>query len=152
MFRFLFTTIHKLRRCWKWLLQQEGTPAKRARGIAVGVFTGCFPFFGFQTLLGIFLARLVRGNHLLAVFGTWISNPFTYVPIYWFNYRIGSYLIGRGTTEGEFVGFSTHALWNQSWTFTSRVILGSSFVGVACGTFTGFLLYLILKIRSDRYK
>ena len=50
---------------------------------------GCFPFFGLQTLLGMALASLVRGNHLLAAAGTWISNPFTYLPLYWFNYNLG---------------------------------------------------------------
>ncbi|MFO0103826.1 MAG: DUF2062 domain-containing protein, partial [Cyanobium sp.] len=56
---------------------------ERARGLAAGIFCGCFPFFGLQTLLGIGLASVLRGNHLLAAAGTWISNPFTYVPLYW---------------------------------------------------------------------
>ena len=92
-----------LRRLWRrgrqalqWVWQQEGSPGQRARGLAAGIFCGCFPFFGLQTLLGIALASVVRGNHLLAAAGTWISNPFTYVPLYWFNYHVGDVLLRGG--------------------------------------------------------
>ena len=87
----------RLNRWLQWIWQQEGTPGQRARGLAAGVFCGCFPFFGFQTLLGIGLASVVRGNHLLAAAGTWISNPFTYVPLFWFNYRLGALILGEGS-------------------------------------------------------
>ena len=88
--------IRRLRRWLVWLWQQEGTPGERARGIAAGVFSGCFPFFGLQTLLGVALASVVRGNHVLAAIGTWISNPITYLPLYWFNYQVDWYLLGEG--------------------------------------------------------
>ena len=85
-------TRKRLQQGLQWLWEQEGTPGQRARGLAAGIFCGCFPIFGLQTLAGITLASVVRGNHLLAAAGTWISNPFTYVPLYWFNYRIGALL------------------------------------------------------------
>ena len=42
------------------------------------------------------VATLVRGNHLLAAAGTLVSNPITYVPLYWFNYLVGCQLLGQG--------------------------------------------------------
>lgn len=86
----------RLRGWLLWLWQQEGSHGQRARGLAAGVFCGCFPFFGLQTLLGIALATALRGNHLFAAAGTWISNPLTYVPLYWFNDQIGTWLLGAG--------------------------------------------------------
>ena len=56
---------------------QNGSPFFNAKGLAIGVFSGCFPFFGFQTLIGIFFAKIAKGNIVLAAIGTWISNPFT---------------------------------------------------------------------------
>ena len=35
----------RLNRWLQWIWQQEGTPGQRARGLAAGVFCGCFPFF-----------------------------------------------------------------------------------------------------------
>ena len=69
---------------------QNGSPFFNAKGLAIGVFSGCFPFFGFQTLMGVFFAKIAKGNIVLAAIGTWISNPFTYIPLYYFNYKVGS--------------------------------------------------------------
>jgi len=37
---------------------QNGSPFFNAKGLAIGVFSGCFPFFGFQTLMGVFFAKI----------------------------------------------------------------------------------------------
>ena len=84
----------RMRRGVLWLWRQEGTPAQRARGLAAGVFCGCYPFFGLQIFLSVGVASVVRGNHLLAAAGTLVSNPLTYLPLYWFNYLVGCRLLG----------------------------------------------------------
>ena len=84
-------------------LKQNGSPFFNAKGMAVGVFCGCFPFFGLQTLIGLFLARVVKGNLFLAAIGTWISNPFTYVPLYFFNYKVGSSLLKNSSDTNALV-------------------------------------------------
>ena len=96
MIKKLLNLICRLHSFSLWLWKQEGTPAKRARGLAICVFSGCFPLFGLQTFLGLGLASLLRGNHFLAAAGTWISNPITYIPLYWLNYRVGCIFLGQG--------------------------------------------------------
>ena len=39
---------------------QNGSPFFNAKGLAIGVFSGCFPFFGLQTLIGVFFAKLAK--------------------------------------------------------------------------------------------
>jgi len=80
------------------VLRSEGSTGAIARGLAAGVFAGMFPFFGAQTAIGVGLAFALRGNKLAAAAGTWISNPFTYAPIYWFNYQVGRQLLGDRRT------------------------------------------------------
>lgn len=75
------------------ILRLRGKPETLATGLAVGVFAGCFPFFGLQTFIGIFLAAIFRGSKVAAAAGTWISNPLTYLPIYVFNYKVGKFLL-----------------------------------------------------------
>lgn len=130
-----------------WLWNQEGTPGQRARGLAAGVFMGCFPFFGLQTLLGIGLASLVRGNHLLAAAGTWISNPFTYLPLYWFNYNLGCRFLGpgRGWPGAEQL---RESVWSLGWDFASRMLLGSAVVGSVAAIVVGKGCWLWLRRRS----
>ncbi len=138
-----------LQRWINWLWQQEGSPGMRARGVAAGVFCGCFPFFGFQILLGIGLASLVRGNHLLAAAGTWISNPFTYIPLYWFNYSVGSALLGASDGLPEWNQLNLLNLWEQGWGFSSRLLVGSSVVGGWAALILGVLAYGLFRSRQD---
>jgi len=141
----------RLRQGLQWLLQQEGSPGQRSRGLAAGVFAGCFPFFGFQTLLGLALASLLRGNRILAAAGTWISNPFTYVPLYWFNYTIGKRLLGdhsgglNGLNGAAAPSVPWKEAWSSGWTVARCVVLGSTLVGLASGVSLGLLCWLWLR-------
>ncbi len=136
--------IFRFRRALLWLWQQEGTPGQRARGFAVGVFCGCFPLFGLQTLLGIILASLCRGNRLLAAMGTWISNPITYVPLYWANYQIGCFLLGQSLNFEEVNELTVSSIWNQGWIFSNRLLVGCTFVGGILGLIAGLTIYSLL--------
>tara|TARA_B100000700_G_C14816706_1_gene747875 strand:+ start:32 stop:490 length:459 start_codon:yes stop_codon:yes gene_type:complete len=149
MIRKLLVFIKRIRIFLSWLWQQEGTPAQRARGIAVGVFSGCFPLFGFQTILGVWLASFFRGNHLLAVTGTWISNPFTYVPLYWFNYKVGTSILGVSTNINDINLLPKDQLWQQGWSFSSRILLGSTLVGLTLSSFVGLLVFIFLNQSSN---
>jgi uncharacterized protein (DUF2062 family) len=80
-------------------IRLRGHPKELTRGLAAGVFAGLFPLFGLQTIMGVAIALRVRGNPILAAAGTWISNPFTYVPIYAFNYQVGRWLLGSSQTN-----------------------------------------------------
>ena len=135
----------------QWLWQQEGTPGQRARGLAAGIFCGCFPIFGLQTLVGIGMASVVRGNHLLAAAGTWISNPFTYVPLYWFNYRVGSLLLGQGRQWPGFDALHRDDISQMGWSVISRLMLGSSITGAVCAALGWWLSLNWLQRQQRRH-
>ena len=145
MVKLLSASRQRLRRWLRWLWSQEGTPGQRARGVAAGVFCGCYPFFGLQTILSIGIASLVRGNHLLAAAGTLISNPLTYVPLYWFNYQLGSWLLGTKTNAAVFNDLNRSNLWQQGWSFTQRLLLGSTVVGAVLALMLGVAAYVIFQ-------
>ena len=136
--------LQRFRKFLLWVWKQDGTPAERARGMAVGIFSGCFPFFGFQTLLGIMLASLLKGNRLLATTGTWISNPLTYFPLYWLNYKIGSSILGESQAIIDVRNLTRQEFWAQGWFFSSRVLVGSTFMGICLGGTIGLFVYFIL--------
>ena len=145
MRRIFLNLIKRIRKFIFWLWNQKGSPSQRAFGFGVGIFSGCFPFFGLQTLIGIFLAKIFKGNTLLAAVGTWVSNPFTYVPLYYFNYRVGSLLLNRDKDIVDFSHISTKELWSQGWYLSSRLFMGSICVGLVTSIICGFLLYFLLK-------
>ena len=145
MRKIFFNLIKRIRKFIFWLWNQEGSPSQRALGFGVGIFSGCFPFFGLQTLMGVFLAKIFKGNSILAAVGTWISNPFTYVPLYLFNYRVGSLLLNTNKKIVDYSHITTNQLWSQGWYLSSRLIMGSICMGFLTGIVGGLGLYLILK-------
>ena len=150
MRKIFFNIVKRIRKFISWLWNQEGSPSQRALGFGVGIFSGCFPFFGLQTVMGVFLAKIFKGNSILAALGTWVSNPFTYVPLYYFNYRVGSLLLNKDQNIVDYTHITTNELWSQSWYLSSRLIAGSICVGLLTGIVGGLCLYFPLKKLSNR--
>jgi len=112
------------------LLRLQGSESAIARGIAVGAFAGMFPIFGFQTLVGVLLAVLLKGHKLAAVAATWISNPLTYVPIFAFNYQLGQWLLGTEDISIDEIDFqSSSALLELGFTFVLALFVGCLVMG-----------------------
>ncbi len=135
----------KVRSFFNWLMSQEGTSGQRARGLAVGVFSGCIPLFGFQMILGVALAAFVRGNIFLAAAATWISNPITYLPLYWLNFKVGNAFLGQGSDAFLLDQATWQLLVNQGWLFVIRLFLGSVVVGACLGLFIGLIAYVLFR-------
>ena len=149
MRKIFLNLIKRIRKFISWLWNQKGSPSQRALGFGVGIFSGCFPFFGLQTLMGVFLAKIVKGNSIFAALGTWISNPFTYVPLYYLNYRLGSLLLNRDEDIVDLSHITTNELWFQGWHVSSRLLMGSIFVGILTGIIGGLGLYFLIKKFSN---
>ena len=147
MRRLLRVSRHRLRRSLQWLWAQEGTPGQRARGLAAGVFCGCFPFFGLQIVVSVGVASLLKGNHLLAAAGTLVSNPLTYIPLYWFNYLVGDQLLGASGSADSLSAIKRSNLWLQGWDFTQRILLGSTLVGLILAIVSGLIAYKLFQRR-----
>ena len=73
--------------------------------------------------------------------GTWISNPLTYVPLYWFNYQLGSLLLGPGRGWPGLQALSQERIWELGGQVASRLLLGSTLVGAACAVGIGWLYW-----------
>ncbi|MBE9079304.1 DUF2062 domain-containing protein [Romeria aff. gracilis LEGE 07310] len=128
-------------------LRLRGSPREIARGLAAGVFAGAFPFFGFQTIFGIALAAVVRGNKIMAAAGTWISNPLTYVPIYAFNFKLGSLLLGMSSSEIDFSSQQSIREWmSMGMDISAALIVGSCLVGLVASVI-GYSVGLNLAVR-----
>ncbi len=69
-------------------------PTRRsvAGGLWLGVFFGMLPVPG-QTPLAVLSAFALRVNVPVAAITVWISNPVTFVPIFYLSYRIGTALM-----------------------------------------------------------
>lgn len=127
------------------LLRLRGKPEAVAKGLAVGVFAGCFPFFGLQSVLGIILATIFRASRVAAVAATWISNPLTYVPIFVFNYKIGRLVWGTKDTQLFLDLKSFTAFRELGPTFATTLLTGCFIVGLILAFITYFYSLAILE-------
>ncbi|MBN1437275.1 MAG: DUF2062 domain-containing protein [Sedimentisphaerales bacterium] len=75
------------------VLHADDSPHRIALGIALGLFIAWTPTVGIQMMLVLAAATLLRANKLVGVPLVWISNPLTIVPIYFFNYCLGRYIL-----------------------------------------------------------
>lgn len=132
-------------------MRMEGSVESIARGLAVGVFAGWFPWFGLQILVALALAVLVRGNKLIAAAATWISNPLTYVPIFAFNYYVGRHLLG---THDEPFELNALASWDGVKELGGEILvplfLGSFVLGLICSSITYFVGHRVVHRSRQR--
>lgn len=80
------------------------TPRSKAGGVALGVFIAFTPTVGIQMPIAFGLATLFGVNQPLAVAMAWLTNPVTVPPIYYFEYRVGAWLLGKDAigSSGDF--------------------------------------------------
>ena len=78
---------HRLRRL-------PDTPERIARGIWAGVFVTFTPFYGMHFICAALIARVMSGNLLAALLGTFFGNPLTYIPIGVASLKTGHLLLG----------------------------------------------------------
>ncbi|MEL6493913.1 MAG: DUF2062 domain-containing protein [Cyanobacteria bacterium J06623_7] len=136
----------RIRLIYLRLLRLRDKPEVVAKGLAVGVFAGCFPFFGLQSLIGLLLATIVRGSKVAAYAATWISNPLTYVPLYIFNYKIGKLLLGTEDTALSTLDIESFTAFKElGSTFAITLLTGSFVVGMILGVITYFYGLAILQ-------
>lgn len=125
-----------------------------SRGFAIGAFCAFIPLPG-QMILAAFLAITFAANLPIAIILTWITNPLTYTPIFFFAYKIGSFFITTNVTP-EITDNELSLLSNiiHIW---EPLFLGSIILALI-GSIISYLLiriywrYYVIKIWSKRKK
>ncbi len=75
-------------------LRLQGDPHSLALGVAIGLFVGVTPTIPLHTALIILFVWLLKGNFFSALIAaTAISNPLTWLPQYYFCWRLGDWLL-----------------------------------------------------------
>lgn len=75
------------------VMRMNATPYSIAMGLAVGIFAGFLPIVPLQTALTVALCLPLRANPVVGFMGTWISNPFNWVPFYYCLYIVGRAIV-----------------------------------------------------------
>ncbi|MHB1845643.1 MAG: DUF2062 domain-containing protein [Deltaproteobacteria bacterium] len=139
-----------LRQKIRSVLLADSRPASLALAIALGIFLGCSPFYGLQTILVFTLAAAFRLNPFAAFLGSQVSFPPLGVGIAAAEVALGEWLrYGRWAfPHGRSGAELAHWLWGHallSW------CLGSALLGGALAALGGLASYgLLVALRSAR--
>jgi uncharacterized protein (DUF2062 family) len=150
---------HQLSEQWfmtpfRHLLQDHRLWAIRRRTVvpafAIGVFIAFLPTPG-HTLMGVLLALAFRVNIPVAALATWVSNPVTMGPMYYFAYRLGRYLLGTPLQEFQFE-MSWDWVTHTFLTIWQPMLLGCFILGVLAAVTSYITLDLFWRSSIVDYK
>ncbi len=107
------------------MLREKDPPHRIALGAALGAFVGMMPIMGVQMIAVTALALPLRANLKASLIGVWISNPVTFLPMYYGNYRFGLLIVDGEERNQEMFAriLETAADWDWSDAFNSLIRL-----------------------------
>ncbi|WP_299530362.1 DUF2062 domain-containing protein [Ulvibacterium sp.] len=128
-------------------LHNQDSPKKKAFSIALGIFIGLSPLWGFHTVIVIFLALLLKLNKVIAFAASNISLP-PFIPFVLFlSLQTGAWVTGRE------LSFSINEI-DENFEIIKNLqtyIIGSVTLSTLSALTLGFLAYIFLSI-FDRKK
>ncbi len=141
----------------------DDTPHNIALGAAIGVFIAMTPTVGIQMLLVLLISLLARPlfrfNKMAGLLAVYLSNPFTVVPLYWFNYTLGTLYFPSTISKQDFAAiFRYHGL-GEWWSAITRLfvdvgvplLIGSLVVASVCSMVTyPLMLRLLNRLRHTQ--
>lgn len=124
------------------ILASSDSNSKKALSIALGVFIGIAPFWGFQTAIVIFLAVLLRWNKALAFTFSNVSIPPMIPFIIYGSLKVGAVFVGdnSGFTLG------TPITMDHIKSHVTQYIIGSFVLATAVAILFGVGSYLLLSL------
>ncbi len=133
------------------LLHSEDSNLKKSLSVALGVLIGLSPLWGFQTIVVLFLAFVLRLNKLIAFAFSNISLPPLIPFIIYGSLKIGSYILGKPNPEPfEWSTFKSYKDFLGQ--HLSEYLTGSFILSIACATLFGIISYLLLSVKMNRHK
>ncbi len=153
------------------ILGVEDTPNRIAWGVFLGFVVGFSPTLGLQILLYVALATLFRVNKISGIPIIFISNPFTAVPLYYFNWQVGRFLLSGASfhiqqEQGDSMRIPNQAhadeldwssllepeSWQSLWAVLVNLSLDLWLGSLVMGVFTGIPGYFLTLWAVGRYR
>lgn len=130
------------------VLESNDSKLKKSLSIALGVFIGIAPFWGFQTILVLFLAYIFKLNKVISFAFSNVSFP-PFIPFIIFaSLKIGSILV-----KSEAVIFSSS---NETFDTIKenlfQYVVGSFIFATIMAVLFGFIGYILLTLFSSKRK
>ncbi len=118
------------------------TNGQKASAVALGIFMGIVPIWGYQIMAGIALAHLLKLNKVLVVAVSHISIPPMIPFILLVSYQTGGWLLG----VDHQLAFNTDLSWEAVKQNLYQYVLGSLCFAVLAALAAGILSFVLLSL------
>jgi glycosyltransferase involved in cell wall biosynthesis len=127
------------------ILESDDSNAKKAMSIALGVFVGISPFWGFQTVIVLFLAVLLRLNKAISFAFSNVSFP-PFIPfIIYASLKVGGLFLAETTA----LHFDSSLRFEDIKSHITQYLIGSFTLAALCAVLFGFLSYALLSFFTN---
>lgn len=126
------------------ILHSDDSVSKKSFSIALGVFIGIAPFWGFQTVIVLFLAALLRLNKVIAFAASNVSLPPMIPFIIYASLKIGGWFFPQHTS----FNFDRSITFSGLQEHLAQYIAGSLILAAAMSVIFGLASFLLLSIFS----
>jgi uncharacterized protein (DUF2062 family) len=125
------------------LTSPHETDRRKAISVGFGIFMGIAPVWGFQMLIALALAFIMRLNKALVIVAANISIPPMIPIILYLSYVTGKIWMGE---EAGQLDFSKEITLDSIQSNFIQYVFGSFTLATFCGLFFGFATYFTLKV------
>lgn len=138
------------RRSWRAVLggtfRERLDPGRAAAAVWLGITLGIVPIYGFQSVLALVLASLLKLNRPVTLAGTLISNP----PLQPFLF-LGALQVGHRATRGSWLPVSAAAVYATPLTdHVIALLIGSFILSIVIGGPAAAATYLYVARSTSR--
>jgi glycosyltransferase involved in cell wall biosynthesis len=126
----------------KQILQSQESNINISLAVALGIFTGILPIWGFQLITAIALAHLLGLSKLITSVAANISIPPMIPAILYLSYISGGFVM----KEGSSIRFSTDLSVKSFENNLLQYVIGSIALAVILSIFAGITIFIILKL------
>ncbi|MBT0607740.1 DUF2062 domain-containing protein [Aequorivita echinoideorum] len=127
------------------LLGSEDPPIKKALSVALGIFVGFSPFWGFHNLIVVFLAMVFRLNKIISFAFSNISLGPMVPFVILVSLQIGNFILGTEMST-PFTGIQNFELLKN----LKAYIIGSICLSIIGATLFGFLGYIFFSYTARK--
>lgn len=138
--------LNKIRHKLKMVLQLDCSPRKVAMSCAVGVFIGFSPFMGFHTAMALGASFIWDLPLYPLIIGAYITNPFTFIPVYTVCYKFGVLVTGQhAAAPPNFSDMTLTTLTHTAKTFMVPFFVGTHLLGLILAVIAYIVSYYLFK-------
>lgn len=129
------------------LLHSADSPRKKALSIALGIFIGTSPFWGFHGILALTLAAALKLNKVIAFAFSNISIPPMIPVIIYTSYELGVWMLGTEEMSFDMDNIMANLKLLKN---IREYLVGSFILGILSSFILGSVSYIFLKLREKQ--